>query len=1147
MIHSEKCGGSPVPESRADIAANRAVDVDLATIDLAMRDSASTDLAADVAPIDLSNCAREPIHIPGLIQPHGFLLVLERSSLVVIQASENTAALTGTAADSLVGHPLVDLVGAEQCAQIKMMLRGDDLIRVNPLKLRLPASREGRDFNVLIHSIDSELVFEAEPIEGGDVDNFRTFYHEIRHATARLQATASRESLCQMAADEVRRIIGYDRVMVYCFDADWNGMVIAESQDDELTSSYLGLHFPASDIPEQARRLYTFNRLRCIPDARYTPVGLVTDPKTARDGPLDMSHCVLRSVSPMHLEYLRNMGVAATMTVSLIRNGALWGLIACHHYQPRQVCPERRLTCSFLGEIIEAQLNTREEGAERAYRVQTASIKVRFLKLLSGASSLMDLAKDPTSLLDLVGAQGAAVVQGMKCILVGETPAEGEIVGLVDFMTRSLDSGVYATDSLSGGYPVALGFKDAASGMLGMEISRERGDYLLWFRPEQVRVVNWAGDPDKPVSLVNGSARLHPRKSFDLWKKAVTLHSLPWLPCEIAAATEARETFRSVIAGDEEHAARLRRQKATTELGQRALESADIATLLRDAVELVSKTLGVEICRLFQKMPEPGSPVIRAEVSPPDIAEASQGWTPAEDPLAAFALSAARPTVVDDMRSEARFDGRALYDRLGAVSGVAVPVGDGETICGVIVAYAHGAGGFDSESVQFLQQIANVIAMAVKRKRIEEELQHQALHDSLTGLPNRVLLMDRLARTIQNLLAPPALLLIDVDRFKEVNDTFGHHFGDLLLQQVAGRLRGRLRSIDTLARLGGDEFAILLPRTGEKDAVGTALGIAEEFRNPFRIEDRTCEVGASIGVAIAPRHGDDPNTLLRRADVAMYKAKRSGGGYAIYSADQDEYNPARLELMSDLRNAIRSGELLLYYQPKLNLKTRKSESVEALSRWPHRRHGMIPPERFIPMAEEAGLMGTLGCWVLDQAIGQNRRWRELGLNLGISINASPRLLHDRKLYESIRERSGGVASSLSWLTLELTEGALMQDPKGSIEVLSRLRGEFGLKISIDDFGVGYSSLSYIRRLPVDEIKIDREFVKDMVTCSSDAAIVKTIIDLGHSLGLRVVAEGVEDKETLEYLVSLDCDQAQGYWISWPIPGAELGAWVSQKH
>jgi diguanylate cyclase (GGDEF)-like protein len=1093
--------------------------------------------------VDLSNCAREPIHIPGLIQPHGLLLVLEGTRLVIRQASNNAAELVGIPADGLVDHPLEDLLGKEQTAEVRLMLRGDDLIRFNPLKLRLPGTPEGRPFNVLIHSASGGLVFEAEPVDDGERASFQTFYHEVRQATARLQATNSEQGLCQVAADEVRRIIGYDRVMVYRFDAEWNGMVAAESQDDQLATSYMGLHFPASDIPAQARRLYTANRLRCIPDAGYTPAGLVSGTDASGDGPLDMSQCVLRSVSAIHLEYLRNMGVRATLSVSLLRNGTLWGLIACHHYQPRTVCPERRLTCSFLAEIIEAQLNMRADGVERAYRVQTSAIQVRFLDLLARASSVAGLAGDPASVLDFVDAQGAAIVHGMKCILLGETPGEAEITGLIDYMTGSLEHGVYATDSLSASYPPASEFKDVASGMLGVEISRERGDYILWFRPEQVRVVNWAGNPDKPVNLVNGTARLHPRKSFELWKKAVTLHSKRWLACEIAAVIELSDTFRSVIAGEEQLTARVRAQDAVAELGQRAQESANIATLFHEAVVVVSRTLGVEICRLFRKLPEPDGMVIRAEVCPPDVAGALPAWRGPGDPLAAFALSVGRPVTVDDMRAEVRFDGRQLYDLLGAVSGIAVPIADTGSVYGAITAYAHQSQRFDQENVRFLQRIANVIGTAIGRKRIEEQLQHQSQHDSLTGLPNRVLFMERLAGTIRNLQAPPALLLIDLDQFKEVNDTFGHHFGDLLLQQAARRLRERLRTIDTLARLGGDEFAILLPRTCEQDATQVAAEILGEFRHPFLLEDRTFETGASIGIAIAPRHGDDPITLMRRADVAMYTAKRSGGGFAIYSADQDEYNPARLELMGDLRAAMGVGELLLHYQPKLNLKTRRPEGVEALSRWPHPRHGMIPPSRFIPMAEGAGLMAQLGRWALDQAIGQNRRWRESGLDLGIAINVSPRLLHDRKFYETIVDRFRGVDPPHSWLTLELTESTLMQDPKGSIEILSRLRNDFGLRVSIDDFGVGYSSLAYLRRLPVDEIKIDREFVKDMVTCAEDAAIVKTVIDLGHHLGLRVVAEGVEDRETLELLASLECDQAQGYFISRPVAAQDLSVWV----
>jgi diguanylate cyclase len=275
----------------------------------------------------------------------------------------------------------------------------------------------------------------------------------------------------------------------------------------------------------------------------------------------------------------------------------------------------------------------------------------------------------------------------------------------------------------------------------------------------------------------------------------------------------------------------------------------------------------------------------------------------------------------------------------------------------------------------------------------------------------------------------------------------------------------------------------------------------------------------------------------------MYTAKRSGGAFAVYSADRDDYSPTRMDLMSDLRKAIESNELVLHYQPKLNLISRRLEAAEALARWPHPRHGIIPPSTFIPMAEHGGLMGELGSWALDQAIDQHRRWRDQGLNLGIAVNLSPRLLHHKALYEAIVGRFSPVVPPLSWLTLEITESTLMQDPKGAIEVLTRLRGDLGLKISVDDFGIGYSSLAYLRRLPVDELKIDREFVKDMLTSAEDAAIVKTIIDLGHHLGFKVVAEGVEDRETLELLASLRCDQAQGYFISRPVPAEDLAIWA----
>jgi len=535
-----------------------------------------------------------------MIQPHGLLLVLEKPGLIIRRASENALDLVGTPAAELIDRPLEALAGVNQIARLRLVLRRGDLIRTNPLRVRLPDRPEGRVFSVLMHTVDEAIVFEAEPVASEDQVASNAYFQnacfqEVREATSRIQATESQEALCQVAAEELRRITGFDRVMMYRFDADWNGSVIAESRDDGtasscltssclassyLASSYLGLQFPASDIPAQARRLYTLKRVGCIPDVRYTPVRLRCGnslDSELRAPPLDMTHCVLRSVSPLHLEYLRNMGVGSTLTVSLLFNGVLWGMITCHHYQPKLVNPERRLSCSFLAQIIETQLGVREEGMERSYRMQTAALQVRFIELLSRAGSLGDLATDPASVMEFVDATGAIIVNGSTYALVGQTPDEAEIAGLIDRMKQSIDSGIYTTQSLTASYPRAERFKDVASGMLAVEISRERGDYIVWLRNERVHTIDWAGNPDKAVRAESGTARLHPRNSFELWKSAVTRHSKRWKVCEVAAAAELRDTIRSVLASDEERNRELRQHEQELRSSRDKAEAANSA------------------------------------------------------------------------------------------------------------------------------------------------------------------------------------------------------------------------------------------------------------------------------------------------------------------------------------------------------------------------------------------------------------------------------------------------------------------------------------------------------------------------------------------------------------------------------------------
>ena len=435
------------------------------------------------------------------------------------------------------------------------------------------------------------------------------------------------------------------------------------------------------------------------------------------------------------------------------------------------------------------------------------------------------------------------------------------------------------------------------------------------------------------------------------------------------------------------------------------------------------------------------------------------------------------------------------------------------------------------------------------RKRAEAALEHQALHDALTDLPNRVLLHDRLQQAIraaERNRSSVALLVMDLDRFKEVNDTFGHHTGDLLLAQLGQRLGSVLRSSDTIARLGGDEFAVLLPTATFDDARHIADRLLQVLEEPFVLGALQLEIDASIGIALSPDHGQDADTLLRRADVAMYVAKRNNTGHALYTADQDEHSPMRLAMVGELRRAIDQNELSLYFQPKVDLESGEVTCAEALVRWDHPRHGMLSPDMFVPIAEQTGLIRPLARWVLDAALRQCNRWRRDGLDLSVAVNLSMRNLHDPEVVDMIRQLLVRWGIPPASLVIEITESSLMADAARAMDVLGRLRG-MGVSVSIDDFGTGYSSLAYLKRLPVNELKIDKSFVAHIASDHNDAAIVRSTIGLAHDLGLSVVAEGIEDQQTLEFLADLGCDVAQGYFISRPLPVVALGDWLASAN
>lgn len=444
--------------------------------------------------------------------------------------------------------------------------------------------------------------------------------------------------------------------------------------------------------------------------------------------------------------------------------------------------------------------------------------------------------------------------------------------------------------------------------------------------------------------------------------------------------------------------------------------------------------------------------------------------------------------------------------------------------------------------------LRGVCVDVTERRRAEEALRHQALHDALTGLPNRVLLQDRLRQAVANAHRtnePLALLLMDLDQFKEINDTLGHEHGDRLLRQIGSRLQKVLREADTVARLGGDEFAVVVPGADRMAAEIVAGTLASALEHPFQLEDMTVQARASVGIAMFPDQGTDAATLVQRADVAMYIAKRDGGGHAVYDPDHDRFSVRRLALIGELRRALVSHELELFYQPKLDLRADRIVGVEALIRWRHPEHGLMGPDRFITLAEVAGLIQPITRWVLDRALRQLRLWMNAGIDLGCSVNISARDLHDPELPERFAESLRQWQIPAERLVVEITEHELLRDRVQAADTLGRL-ARMGVRVSIDDFGTGYSSLADLRQLPIDEIKIDRSFVADMATDVNDAVIVRSIVDLGHNLGINVVAEGVENAEIRAWLDELGCDELQGFDICHPLPADELERWLRHR-
>jgi len=581
------------------------------------------------------------------------------------------------------------------------------------------------------------------------------------------------------------------------------------------------------------------------------------------------------------------------------------------------------------------------------------------------------------------------------------------------------------------------------------------------------------------------------------------------------------------------------RQRAIAELGQTALRERDLDTVLRAATKALTEVLDLEFSAVLEYHEDPPRFYLRT----------CRGWragasTPfAPSSHAGYTLRNRSPVVVEDLAEETRFELAPIFTEHGAVSGLSVVIEGRERPFGVLSAHSRERRSYDEHEVDLLTSVANVISAAVERSRDEEASRHAALHDPITGLPNRVLALDRLQYALDRRPregTEVAVFVVDIDRFKVINESFGHDAGDELLLALASRLRGAVPPEDTVARLGGDEFMVICQNLdGLREVVTIAERLSAAVNRPFVLESGERYVTASIGIAMAGQASDTPDALLRDADVAMFRAKDAGPGrYEVFDSRMRAQVLSRLRVETELREAIDRGELRVYYQPIIDVASAWITSVEALVRWEHPRLGLRFPNEFIPIAEETGLIVDLGAWVLERACRQVALWQQrFGAELGLSVNIAARQLEDPLFALHAAETAHSSGMHADTLSLEVTERTLIDETASPNNCIAALR-EHGLGLVLDDFGTGYSSLGYLKRFQLDGLKIDRGFVDGLGT-EAASPIVEAIVRMSQALGLTVVAEGVETEAQLGKLRELGCDRAQGFLFSRPLPPHEL--------
>jgi len=947
-----------------------------------------------------ASCAQEPIHLLGAVQSYGFLMVIDLASGCIVQVSAGIVrhwpGLPDAAA--LLGKPLCDWAAAVEGPAV---LDIDVLPTSHCLRLpwrprfeqtcALPAPAGSRDWECLGHRCGEVAILEWLPVDGGvdEAQRQSQVFADFAAVIARLRRAEGLDAFFRECVKVIQEVSAFDRVMIYRFLPDGCGEIVAEHTAPGYEQKYLGLRFPASDIPAQARTLYLTNTLRILADVE-APMDALVPERLPNGEALDQSHCLLRGLSPVHLSYLRNMGVRATMTLSIVCDGKLWGLIACHHHRtrtpPYQIRDGMRQIAELLAEIANMRIEALSHLEAVRHRLALDSLLNQFHQVLiqdGDISTVLELWMP--QLLSAFDARTLGVRIGTLACVGGPGARHGSSHQILDEVGARLDNQdlapqVHMWDDLLTSQKSALLYLPEAAGLLLAQRHDEDTIFCFLTRPEVVQQVNWGGEPVKDVvALPNGRVRLEPRRSFAIWQQSVLGHSTPWLHT-------------------------------------------------------------------------------------------------------------------------------------------------------------------DAEALQNLLRILSEVNKLQVNRRMQETLHWRAHHDHLTGLYNRRAMEDAVSRRLDDGQYNTALMLLDLDHFKKINDTYGHETGDLMLQQLSHRLKAVMREPDLLARLGGDEFMLLLqiPHPNAATALTFAERLHHAVASPFDIKGQQFRIGISVGIAIPPGHGRTVSELLRHADLALYQAKSLGRGrsvmfeLAMAASQRDHYLLER-----DLDEAVERNQLSLVFQPKVDLLSRKVVGLEALVRWNHPTRGQNSPSAFIPIAERSDQIIRIDRWVMRSAIAEQARRLSHGLaTLPVAINLSIADILSPNLVPYLSGLLEQYQVPPEALEVEVTESCFMRELAETQDVLRALN-DSGIATALDDFGTGFSSLSYLRQLPLQCLKIDQSFTWSMLQDPNAEKLTQAIVAMGIALRMTIVAEGVETREQMNWLLAHGCHIGQGYYFSPPVAAQDL--------